>query len=233
MADVWRRAAPHPLRTRGASTMLNRMRLTIFPLITLILPTAANVRVTYFPPELARTYYTCPIGGGGQSRPTALLSDFENRWFAQHLRAADEPSLYLQSQAKKAAVQRVIRLTWLRSFHPPVTVRIIARQGDRWHLVAKELSVAGGYKPGGIKRTVSRRLATKEVADLTVLMARSSIPDASGDCVVGLYGAEWIIERLDQDGYHFIKRWSPSDGPVYEVGLFLIDLTGWRYKEVY
>jgi len=209
------------------------MRLIACSLIALALPTSAIARVPYFPPELGSTYYTCALDGGEQSPPVELLSDFESGWFSTHLRAADEPSLYSPSQSEKASVQQVIRFTWLRSFHPPVTVRVTADRHNKWRIVAKELSGAGGYEPGEIKRTVTRRLETKEVAELAALMSQSPLPDASGDCVIGVDGAEWIIERFDREGYHFIKRWSPSDGPVHDLGLFLVGLTGWRYKEVY
>lgn len=201
--------------------------------MALALPTVAVARAPYFPPELASTYYTFALESGEQSRPVELLSDFESGWFSKHLQAADEPSLYSESQSAKASIQQIIRFTWLRSFHPPVTVRVTADLHNSWRIVAKELSGAGGYEPGEIKRTVTRRLTSKEVADLAALMAQSPLPDASGDCVIGVDGAEWIIERVDREGYHFIRRWSPADGPVRDVGLFLVGLTGWRYKEAY
>jgi hypothetical protein len=46
-------------------------------------------------------------------------------------------------------------------------------------------------------------------------------------------GAEWIVEGVDDTGYHFVDRWSPRRGEVRETGLSLLKLTGWVFKDVY
>jgi hypothetical protein len=48
-----------------------------------------------------------------------------------------------------------------------------------------------------------------------------------------LDGAQWIIETAGQDGYRFIDRQSPDEGPVRKVGLALLRLTGWDVGAIY
>ena len=181
---------------------------------------------SYFPPDYARRSFTC----SAESQPHPFLSEFEQEWFARNLRAAREAPLYDPSH--RPTDNRVIRFTWLGSFHPPIVVRLIeGRHG--WHMVGKRLSGRGGYDPGTIGEIVDRPLRQNEAKELESLLVRSVLPDLSGDCVIGLDGAQWIIERTDQKGYHFINRWSPTDGPVHQIGLFALKLTGWRVGPVY
>jgi hypothetical protein len=52
--------------------------------------------------------------------------------------------------------------------------------------------------------------------------------------VRGTDGARWIIEAVEPStGYTYINRWTPRDGPVREVGLHLLGLTGWKIDDVY
>lgn len=216
----------------GTSFALRRFLPCCF--VALLAAARPGSETGYFPPSLATTNYTCPLSDGARSNPIAVLSDFEARWFSSHLRAAKEPSIYAQSLDPQTEVQEAVRFTWLRSFHPPVTVRVSRDRQDNWRIVARELSGAGGYAPGRIRRTLARELTAAEVAELTAQLSLAGMfADESVDCTIGLDGAQWIVERLDRHGYHFINRWSPSDGPVREVGLFLVGLTGWHYKEVY
>lgn len=194
-------------------------------------PCAAATWQPFFPPDYASLSYSCPAEDGSASNPVQFLSSFEQDWFARHLNAAGEVPLYAAAQSDTA--RRVLRFTWLRSFHPTVIVRLNERKDGGWNLVAKQLSGRGGYDPGTIDKVVERQLRVTEIAQLEALMAQAPLPDLSGDCVIGLDGAQWIIERSDAKGYHFINRWSPSDGPVKRVGMFVLNLTGWRIKPVY
>ena len=219
---------------RSHREVLKMRWLHIFGIAALACATPAQADGPYFAPELGKTYFTCNWNEGEKSHPLVILSDFENGWFTTHLRAAKEPSLYLLSKSKPKAQPQVVRFTWLRSFHPPVIIRVVADQPTQWRLIGKELSGTGGYKPGVIRQSVVRTLTRREAADLQVLLSRAKpFTEEPGDCVIGVDGAEWIIEGVDQSGYHFIKRWSPSDGPVREVGQFLIRLTGWQYQNIY
>jgi hypothetical protein len=55
----------------------------------------------------------------------------------------------------------------------------------------------------------------------------------SKNCDLGADGAEWLVEGIDQKGYHVVSRWSPEQGEVRRVGLAMLALTGWRFKDIY
>lgn len=194
-------------------------------------PCAAATQQSFFPPDYAGLTFRCSSENGAVSDPREFLNKLERDWFSQHLRAAGEAPLYTATPSNSA--MPVLRFTWLRSFDPPVTVRLIKQKDGAWNLVAKQLSGKGGYDPGTVNKVVNRRISVSEAAALEALMTRVMLPDLSGDCEVGMDGAQWIIERSDAKGYHFISRFSPSDGPVRQVGLFLLNLTGWSLKPVY
>ena len=226
-------AAPAPIANIGIRAYDGKM-IRWFGLAAFIAsasPCAAATQQPFFPPDYAGLSFSCPSDYGAESNYVQFLSKFEQDWFSQHLRAAREAPLYGVAQSN--GTRRVLRFTWLRSFHPTVTVRLSERKDGGWHLVAKQLSGTGGYDPGTIDKVVDRPIRAAEAAELEALMTRTALPDLSGDCVIGVDGAQWLIERSDAEGYHFINRWSPSDGPVRQVGLFLLKLTGWRLKPDY
>jgi hypothetical protein len=89
---------------------------------------------------------------GSDTVPTALtrvprnstISPFVQCWYSEQLRAMEEPSLFSLSVA---ATDTIVRLTWLRTFHHGISVRV-ARGRDRISVAAVELDGAGGYAPG-------------------------------------------------------------------------------------
>jgi len=53
------------------------------------------------------------------------------------------------------------------------------------------------------------------------------------DSTVGLDGAEWIIESRVGDNYHFVDRWTPSNGLIHDIGLQFLALSGANLDPVY
>lgn len=192
------------------------------------LPAAAG---PYFPPSDAQASIVCDYGRG--NRRFAIVDEFQSRWFSQHLAAAGEPSLYLESQRQRDPSALTLRFTWLRTFHAPVIVRIEAAEGS-YRLIARQLSGAGGYSPGQVSQRIDRQLTAHEASRLRTLLSRNHFFDLPGaHCEMGTDGALWIFERADQAGYRVLTRWTPAYGPAHEVGLFLLGLTGWRFEIVY
>ncbi|PYV47582.1 MAG: hypothetical protein DMG94_05690 [Acidobacteria bacterium] len=38
----------------------------------------------------------------------------------------------------------------------------------------------------------------------------------------GLDGAQWIIEGVEDGKYHVVDRWTPTKGPIRELGMTLV-----------
>jgi len=186
---------------------------------------------TYFPSNLANSTVTC--WSSFLPRFVPVVSRSESEWFSRYLESAGEPPLF-ELLRPGALSPDVIRLTWLRSFHPPIIVRVVGLNSSSAHLIAKQLSGPGGYGPGVTSRTVERRLTSAETTRLEEIVATARLTTLPGKgCEIGLDGAEWVIEMVDATGYHFLQRWSPKRGEVRDVGIALLKLTGWRVDPVY
>lgn len=193
---------------------------------------AASAGTTYFPPAFSRSTINCSFGG--PSNPVPLLSDLERKWFSTQLAAAQEPSLYATSAQRRVGANTTLRFTWLRSFHPPVVVRIEGLGSATPRLVAKQLSGAGGYAPGGISKHVERPLSHQEQKLIRTALEKANVRSVPPKvCEFGLDGAEWIVEAVDASGYHFVDRWSPQSGEVRDLGMALLTVTGWDFKPIY
>jgi hypothetical protein len=184
----------------------------------------------YFPKSFFEPSVSCP----GTSNKVVVINEVESGWYPKHWQAAGEPSLYAQSLSPAPSVAKTWRFTWLRSFHPPVMVRIDVGPDGRMHLTAKQLSGAGGYAPGRIAKQVHRDLTQDEQSKLVAMLDRTRVLDLPPiDCQLGMDGARWIFEASEAGSYRYVNQWSPKDGPAREAGLAFLALTGWTFDKVY
>jgi hypothetical protein len=163
-------------------------------------------------------------------------------WYSKHLKALGEPSLWELSQKDRTA--EVYRFLWLRTFHHPVSVRIVifAKAGPfgRARLLAKVATGAAGYKFGHVNRSRSTNLMDGSVRKLleriesVKFWTQPAYTPVPAD-VVQLDGAEWIIEGIKGGQYHVIDRWSPepvAGDAAYILGTMMaFDLARLRIKK--
>jgi hypothetical protein len=187
----------------------------------------------FFPPSFADRAWICDLGNGEKSVPIAIVDESDSQFFSSHLRAAGERSLYQASLQPRAPGDETLRLTWLRSFHAPMTVRI-EMHGGKARLYARQLSGKGGYGPGEVARSIERPLAAGELASLRARLAATHIFDTQAPaCEIVIDGSIWILERVDAHGYQYAERRSPEGGELYDLGLGLLGLTHWDLKPLY
>jgi|SRR5579871_581089 len=182
----------------------------------------------YAPDEEPR-YFPRGVFGIGKSDN----GDFRAAWYAQHLRALKEPTLLEKASANS---DLVYRFTWVRSFDHPVTVRVVVHPNGTGTLTAKMANGEGGYKPGNLIANSTREIGAKEVRHLRNLvqvldfwhMSPEPAPEFSldGGQLVHLDGAQWILEASNGGDYHVVDRWSPSKGPLREIGLYMARTLG-------
>lgn len=202
----------------------------------------ATTQVQYLPKSLWSTPEQAVPLDEGADRPWSAadcgrssakaMDDFTNDWYSGHWRAAEEPSLFLQSQDAKS--MRSERFTWLRSFYAPVFVRLDWLADGQVRMTAKELTGAGGYEPGEVGRMKQRLLSGEELATLDE--ARGALKPyrrPAAVCSFGVDGARWLLESSAPGEYVFIDRWTPESGPVHDYALKLLALTGWAFDPVY
>ena len=166
-------------------------------------------------------------------------------WYSKNLKALGEPSLWELSQRDRTA--EVYRFLWLRTFHHPVSVRIVmypkAHVYGRARLFAKVASGTAGYDPGHVNRRrytnlmdgAARKLLERiESVGFWTQPLRGPEPK-----LITLDGAEWIIEGIKGGEYHVIDRFTPkpADGDAaYILGTMMVfDLARLRIKpsEIY
>src|SRR5688572_21183417 len=73
------------------------------------------------------------------------LDAFMESWYSNALERVNERSLNRAARDKK---RHVYRFLWLRSFHPPVAIRIEITGDGTGNLVGKQLDGRGGYDFG-------------------------------------------------------------------------------------
>ena len=159
------------------------------------------------------------------------ITDFENGWYSHQLLALEEPIIYAQKDSYKT----IYRFTCLRTFHNPFSIRIeIDEHEASAMLFFKMSSGAGGYDPGELMISEQKKLESEEFKSLVNVMGKYNyweLPFEDGS--LGLDGSEWIIELLEDNKYHAISRWTPSNCEVYDLGNIFIELSGQNIEELY
>ncbi len=148
---------------------------------------------------------------------------FKATWYTSQLKALNEPSL---SERARDSTLQTYRFTWLRSFHHPVAIRVEIRDDGTALIFAKVASGAGGYKPGSLTQNTSSPLTSEQVAGLVESIHKLGFWDIPSveEGVNGCDGAQWIIEGIKEGKYHLVDRWSPSKGPVHDLGFMFLRL---------
>ena len=190
---------------------------------------SASQLAGYFPSSLTLATYKC----AEFPKAVPLLSRTEAAWYSGHLTAAGEPSLTPARESGKST-QKVYRFTWLRSFDPPIIVRIQDGSGGIFVMTASRLSGKGGYEPGTVDARVERTLTASETAQFRrALAGANELKLKAVTCDRGSDGAEWIFEARDGGAYRYVNRWSPKSGPMHTLGTVMLSFTGWPFDADY
>jgi hypothetical protein len=186
-------------------------------LVALSLLATASAQMVGTLPDKGPRYFPLGVFALGKSDD----GDFLARWYAEELRGLKEPSLSENVPAREP----VYRFLWLRTFHHAIAVRITIHPNGGGTITVKMADGGGGYPPGKLILDSTREISLPEVRhalDLVDAMDFWRMPPELGP----LYpdGAEWIFEASDHGKYHVIDRQSPQDGPVRELGVYLVQV---------
>jgi hypothetical protein len=197
--------------------VLEPMRNRLAILLLLLLPAGLFAQTGYFPEEV----FNDP---GGVSS-----------WYAYQLRVMGEPSLFDLAENPSAESYRFL---WLRSFDPPVVVRLDVNADGSGAVTTKIADgQSGSPLTDGKVVEIDRRVLTREqvqafAAQVDKLDFWSLATDEEQpNGVVRVDGSEWVIEAVRDGMYQVVARWSPDGNPspgskaVLEIGKTLaIDL---------
>lgn len=150
------------------------------------------------------------------------IDSFVRRWYSRNLDRMEEPSL----SCGPFEGDEVYRFLWLRTFHNPVAVRV-SRQASTYNLEAVILDGAGGYDPGQISDRISKNLSLSQWQDLMAKLDEIQFwnMNTNNHDLMGIDGAQWIIEGRRSGTYHVVDRWGGADG-AEAIGLHFLLLAG-------
>lgn len=142
-------------------------------------------------------------------------------WYSGMLRGLQEPILFNQTSSKE-----VYRLTWLRTFHNPVAIRI-EKKGEQYSLYWKVSSGQGGYEPGQLITDESKEISEVQWENFQNLLQKAKFWDAKTmDRELSMTdGAQWILEGVANRAYHVVDRQTPRDNDYFNCGNYLIEMT--------
>jgi hypothetical protein len=156
------------------------------------------------------------------------------KFYSSTLAAMQEPPIFPARDEKLEAY----RFLWLRSFHPPVSVRVWRNHEQAWMSV-KQLS-AGGVPvngevifTGGLTVNDTRPMTEEEWGHFQELLMKSefwTMPSEDGTERV-LDGAGWLLEGVNANRYHVVNRQSPKQGDYREACVYLLRISGVKIDE--
>jgi len=144
-------------------------------------------------------------------------------WYSHELKVLQEPSLLKLSNNPSLESYRFL---WLRTFRPPVAIRLDLMPDGGGILTTKVANGEAGF-PYTVKHLVenmSRPLTHEQTQVFLAQVNRVDFWSLPGpvDDQTGTDGSQWIIEGVREGKYHVVDRWSPGSGAIRELGLVFV-----------
>jgi hypothetical protein len=175
----------------------------------------------------------------GSFSPTPRWDREEAKYMARYLQLLGEPCLFpLHSDPKP----EVYRFLWMRTFNPPVSVRLDIQADGTGKVTVTTMQGESGFGSTlkGPTTVTSRLVGADEVVRFRELFRKTgflTIPSIVRGDQQGTDGSDWRIEAVIAGQYHTASRWSPtsSKGPgkqaiaelgkalAFEIGKFQAD----------
>ena len=172
------------------------------------------------------------LGADASKYFPSSFDSFKEQWYSEQLRALGEAPMC----CAKGATIHAYRFTWLRTFHRPVAISVSQDAKGNWAIHTKVTDGAGGYSPGKLVVNESRPLSADAAGALQRLLEPGSsfwtLPSEDKERF-GFDGSQWIVEARSGDSYHYVDRWTPDKGPVRDIGLMFMKLSGKEFGKVY
>lgn len=181
-----------------------------------------------------------PSGSFDDSNTDVFMAD----WYSHELRVLDEPPLSTLSSgaspgSSSGSAVESYRFLWLRTFDPPVAIRLDVKTDGTGTVTAKVADGQAGF-PDTSKKVVekrSRALTREQTGAFLAQIHRTNFWGIAtnidpGDAMdVQTDGSEWVLEGVKGDQYHVVARWSPDVNrmhgckAIFDLGMALaVDL---------
>jgi hypothetical protein len=149
------------------------------------------------------------------------------KWFSRVLAENQEPILSNYYLGKD-----IYRLTWLRSFHQGVVIKIIKYRNE-YTIETKWLKWTDRKA-----HTSTKRITADIITELQDVLKKYDFfsTESYNWEFPGDDGSEWILEVHTVDKYHFLNKWSPDLGRsngLREIGEYIIKNSDAKDEEIY
>jgi len=185
-----------------------RVRICLSVLILLLFGARSQAQTEYFPHGVF----------GDNPRVDHTISDM----YSSSLRALDEPSFLALSKTQK---NQSYRFLYLRAFHYPLAIRIDFEADGTSRITTKTMTgIDSDPDHHPLVQSETSPLTKQQTSRFSEEIERQKFWQlaAMDNSRRGLDGAEWIIEGAKDGNYHVVDRWSPENGPVRAISLFML-----------
>lgn len=164
-------------------------------------------------------------------------------WYSRDLHFLKEPVLYNFYLNKD-----IYRFTWLRSFHPPIVLRL-EKSNNEVTLTEKKLikfesiDTLGRNEFAMVLDSIHIEESKRKVDnhywnDFESLLKENNFQDMPTTVAweFGTDGSEWILEKHSKEGYYVVNRWSPYEkqyANFRKICDYLIDHSKFKDEERY
>lgn len=176
-----------------------------------------------------------PSGSFDDSNADVFMAD----WYSHELKVLDEQPLSKLSGPAAGGAVESYRFLWLRTFDPPVVVRLDVKADGTGTVTAKVADGQAGF-PDTSKKIVEKRsrpLTREQTAAFLGQINRTNFwslttnIDPQDQMDVQTEGSEWVLEGAKGGQYHVVARWSPDVNrmhgckAIFDLGMALaVDL---------
>ena len=152
--------------------------------------------------------------------PSAEIGKYGACWYTEALDSLRE----IRLDHPLAPEDTVLRLLWVRTFHPPVAIRL-QNIGGGWSASISVSEGQGGYRIGKFRSRQILRLSDGQVDTLLGLLAATPFDPPPATLLGGSDGAQWVFELVTGPHYRLRDRHSPQPAtPFRALGDWMIGL---------
>ena len=155
------------------------------------------------------------------------LDAFIQTWYGKYLDVLDNENLIIVNN------KNVVRFTCLRTFHKPFSIKVIWDNNNA-NLIYNMSNGMGGYRSGELMNHYEKILNNDQIKKLIeIININNAFNESTIINELGFDGSQWIIEINIGGRYKVIDRWTPSKGVAYNIGIYLIELSGEKIENLY
>jgi hypothetical protein len=203
--------------------------LTAVALIGIVSTIYAVIGSTpFFPKSLQSEEGECPATEHHPAYRGPIMDQWSADWFSSELVAFSEKPIFQD----KNRDQQVVRFLLQRSFDANVMVQTVETPTGDIRLTAKWQPGPDGCDSTKTQCIIDRVLTAVETRRLKAAQA-VMLRKASYGCLSGIDGSMWIVEASGHGTYRFWNEWAPRNGDLRGLAIVMLELTGWRFQNIY